>query len=128
MLSKDDGLSDTGHSMNIGNLILGINRVAVSYLVHYDSLLQSATDIITKYDSYFITKSVRFFNYKMRQLYYKMRQLLQNATYITNCDSARYHLSLSCLPLSLYTPKNLMRDFPFIDFSASRNSFSLQKR
>ena len=26
--------------------------------------------------------------YKMRQvLYYKMRQLLQNATFITNCDS-----------------------------------------
>ena len=30
--------------------------VAVSYLVHYDSLLQNTTDIITKYHSYFITK------------------------------------------------------------------------
>ena len=29
---------------------------AVSYLVHYDTLLQSATDIVTKCDSYFITK------------------------------------------------------------------------
>ena len=35
----------------------------------------------------FITKCVRFFYYKMRQFYYKMRQLLQNATFITNCDS-----------------------------------------
>ena len=41
----------------------------------------------------FITKCVRFFItkcdscYKLRQLYYKMRQLLQNATFITNCDS-----------------------------------------
>ena len=29
--------------------------VVVSYLVHYDTLLQNATDIITKWDSYFIT-------------------------------------------------------------------------
>ena len=30
---------------------------------------------------------MRLFYYKMRQFYYKMRQLLQNATFITNCDS-----------------------------------------
>ena len=30
--------------------------VIVSYLAHYDTLLQNATDIITKCDSYFITK------------------------------------------------------------------------
>ena len=30
--------------------------VAVSYLVHYYTLLQNATDVVTKYDSYFITK------------------------------------------------------------------------
>ena len=41
----------------------------------------------------FIKKCVRFFItkcdscYKLRQLYYKMRQLLQNVTFITNCDS-----------------------------------------
>ena len=41
----------------------------------------------------FIAKCVRFFIpkcdscYKLRQLYYKMRQLLQNVTFITNCDS-----------------------------------------
>ena len=34
---------------------------------------------ITKYDSY----------NKLRRFYYKMPQLLQNATFITNCDSTR---------------------------------------
>ena len=49
-LSKDEGLRDIGHSMSIGNLILSVSSVTVSYLIHYDSLLQSATDIITKCD------------------------------------------------------------------------------
>ena len=31
----------------------------VSYLIHYDSLLQNAEDISTKCDSYFITKCDR---------------------------------------------------------------------
>ena len=55
-LSKEKGLKDIGHSMNIGKLILGVNSVSVSHLIHYDSLLQNVTDIITKCDSYFITK------------------------------------------------------------------------
>ena len=51
--------------MIIGNLILDVNSVTVSYLIHYDSLLQNAT-----------------YYYKMRQLfYYKMRQ-----KFITKCD------------------------------------------
>ena len=50
--------------MSIGNLILGVNSVTVSYMIHYDSLLQNATDFITKCD----------------------RSLLQNATTITNYD------------------------------------------
>ena len=54
LLSKDEGLKDIGHSMSIGNLILVINSVTVSYLIRYDSLLQNATDIITKCESYFI--------------------------------------------------------------------------
>ena len=46
----------------------------VLYLVHHDTLLQNATDIIIKYDSYFIT------NYD--------KSLLQNAPkfFITKCD------------------------------------------
>ena len=58
-LSKDEGLMDNGHIINIGNLILGVNTVTFSYLMHFDSLLQNATDIITKCDSYFITKCER---------------------------------------------------------------------
>ena len=57
-LSKDEGLKDIGNSMNIGNLILGVNNVTVSYLIHYGNLLQNATEVY----------------YRMRQVfYYKMR-------------------------------------------------------
>ena len=49
LLSKDEGLNDIKHSMSIGNLTLGV-MVTVSCLIRYDSLLQNATDIITKYD------------------------------------------------------------------------------
>ena len=45
--------------MGIGNLISGIIGVTVSHLICYDSLLQNATDIITKYNSSFITKCDR---------------------------------------------------------------------
>ena len=93
-LSKDERLRDIGHSRSIGNLILGVSRVTVSYLIHYDSLLQNATDIITKCDSDFITKCDRSLSqnetgfllatkcdsfYKLRRYYYKMRQLLEIA-------------------------------------------------
>ena len=37
---------------------------------------------ITKCDSY----------YKLQQFYYKIRQLLQNATFITNCDSTQVNV------------------------------------
>ena len=55
--------------------------------------LQNATKVyykmrqffVTKYDS-FITNSDSY--YKLQQLSYKMRQFLENATFITNCDSA----------------------------------------
>ena len=46
--------------------------VVVSYLVHYDTLLQNATDIITKYDSFFITKCGSFII--KCDSYYKIRQ------------------------------------------------------
>ena len=48
--------------------------VVVSYLVHYNTLLQNTTDIITKCDSVFL---------KTRQFYMR----LQNATFITKCVS-----------------------------------------
>ena len=55
LLSKDERLRD----MSTGNIISGVNSVTVSYLIHYDSLLQNAADIIIKCDSYFITKCNR---------------------------------------------------------------------
>ena len=58
-LSTDKGLKDVGHSMSIGNIILGVSSVTVSYLILFVSLLQNTTDIITKCDSYFITKCDR---------------------------------------------------------------------
>ena len=73
--------------MSTGNLILVVNSVTVSYLICYNSLLQNATDVITKCDSYFFSKCDRSllqnasaFYYKMRQFYYKMRRLLQIVT------------------------------------------------
>ena len=78
--SKDEGLRDTGNSMSIGYLILDVNSVTVSYLIHYDSLLQNVADIITKCVSYFITKC-------HRSLLQNATVLLQTETVITNCDN-----------------------------------------
>ena len=115
LLYKDKRLGE----MNIGDLILVVNSVTVSCLIYYDSLLQNTTDIITKCDSYFITKCHRSLlknapsfllqnaiiflqntsYYKMPRFYYKMRQLLQNATFIINCDSTACNsLSKPCVP------------------------------
>ena len=41
LLSKDEGLQDIGHSMSIGNLILGVNSVTASYLIRKLSDLQT---------------------------------------------------------------------------------------
>ena len=74
---------------------MGVNSVSVSYLIRYDSLLQNATDIITKCDSYFITKCDRSLlqnasGFLLQNgtgfLLQNGTVLLQNATVITNCD------------------------------------------
>ena len=65
--------------MSIRNLILGVNSVIVSYLIDYDTLLQNAIDIITKCDSYFITKGDR-------RLLKNPSDFLLHASFITNCD------------------------------------------
>ena len=49
-------------------------------MIHCDTLLHNATDIITKCDSYFITKCGK------NLLQNASGFLLQNATVITNCD------------------------------------------
>ena len=75
--------------MSIKNLIFGVNSVTVSDLIRYDSLLQNATGVITKFitkrDSllqnasrFFITKYDNFIT--KCDSYYKMRRLLQIVT------------------------------------------------
>ena len=61
--------------MIIRNLILGVNSVTVSYLIHYDSLLQNAVD-------------------NTAILLQNVSVLLQNATFITNCDSYNQLINL----------------------------------
>ena len=88
LLSKDEGIKDIEHSMSIENLILGVYGVTVSYLIHYDSLLQNATDIITKCDSYFITKCNKSLLQNASDfLLQNATVLLQNATVITNYNN-----------------------------------------
>ena len=96
-LSKDEGLRDIGHSMRIGNLIFSVSSATVSYFIRYDVLLQNATDIITKEAislqnilqnvSGFLLQNATVNYYKMRQLLQIATILLQNAMFITNCDS-----------------------------------------
>ena len=93
-LSKEEGLRGIGHIMSIGNLILGVSSVAVSYLIRYDSLLQNVTANLLQNATEVYYKMRQAFYYKMPQFYYKMRQLLQiatillqNTTVITKCDS-----------------------------------------
>ena len=50
--------------------------VAVSCLVHYDTLLQNATDI--KNATAILLQNATKVYYKIRRFYYKMQQLLQN--------------------------------------------------
>ena len=65
--------------MSIGNLLLGVNSIMVSYFIRYDSFY-----IVIFYILYYYI----LFYYKMRQVfllkkpkfYYKMQQLLQIAT------------------------------------------------
>ena len=86
-LSKDEELKNIGHSTSIRNLIFGVNSVTVSYLILYDSLLQNATDVITKCESYFITKLDRgLLQNASVFLLQNATVLLQNVTVIINCD------------------------------------------
>ena len=74
--------------MSIGNLILGVNSITVSYLTHYDNLLENVTDIIKKCDSYFITKCHRsLFENTLGFLLQNATVLFTNATVITKCHS-----------------------------------------
>ena len=73
--------------MSVRNLILCVHSVAVPYLIHCDSLLQNAIGIVTKCDSYFITKCDRSLSQNVSGFLLQIATVLsQNATNITNCD------------------------------------------
>ena len=57
-------------------------------------LLQNATAILLKNATEVYYKMCQIFYYKMRQFFYKMQQLLQNATFVTNCNIA----DSTCIP------------------------------
>ena len=74
--------------MSIEDLILGVNSVTLSYLIRYDSLLQNPTDIITRCDSYFITKCDR--SLLRNASGFRLQNatvLLQNVSAIVNCGN-----------------------------------------
>ena len=60
----------------------------VSYLVYYDTLLQNATDIITKC----FLQIRQVLHYKMRQLLQNTSILLQNAVQAAICRHTVKHL------------------------------------
>ena len=60
---------------------------AVSYLLHYDTLLQNARDVITKCGRYFITKCDKgLLQNGSSVILQNATVLLQNATFITKWD------------------------------------------
>ena len=62
-------------------------------MVHYNTILQNATDIITKRVIYFITKySKTLLQNALGFLLKNATILLQNATAITKCVSTEYFL------------------------------------
>ena len=80
-------IKNIGHTMSIRNLIFGVNSVTVSDLIRYHSLLQNATDVITKCDSYFITKHDRSLLQKFVRFFItRCDSFIKNSTVITKCD------------------------------------------
>ena len=63
-------------------------------------LLQNATAILLENATEVYYKMRQVFYYKMQEFYYKTRQLLQNATFITNCDITSAHKSLDTIDSS----------------------------
>ena len=71
--SKDERPRSIGNNMSMVIKVLESAVVSVSYLVHYDILLQNATDI-TKRNNYFIAKCDKTLSQNVSGY------LLQNAT------------------------------------------------
>ena len=122
--SNDEGLRDIGYIMNIENLILGANTIMVSHLIHYDSLLQNATNIIRKCDRSLLQNLSGF--------------LLQNATVITKCDVYYklrqytvkiYIKNLQILVTEMFNVKNAIAPKIISDiFKVSRTTYNLRNK
>ena len=121
LLSKDKGLKNIGNSISIRNLIFGVNSVVVSDSIRYEILLQNAIDVITKWDSYFITKGDRsllenvleFLFQNSTTLIQNATILLQNAKVITKCN-AYYklrHYILALFLIKFVCDLNLLIEF-----------------
>ena len=80
--------------------------IMVSYSVHYDTLVQNATDIITKCESYFITKCDKSLLQNASPFLLQNTTLLQNAMFITKC------VSTSCW-FSFLNPHIILYRFTF---------------
>ena len=72
-------------------------KVIFSYLVHHETLLQNATEIIKKCDIYFYYEMQRSLLQNMSLVFdsfiTKMRQLIQNVKFTTECVSRRIELN-----------------------------------
>ena len=107
--------------MSIRSLIFGVNSVTISYLIRDDSLLQNATDVITKCNGYFITKCDR------NLLQNASGFLLQNATVITKCNI--YYKLRQYNPSSNYTKNHgyVVRTSTTFQFSQSKSVLAMAK-
>lgn len=81
--SKKEVLRVIGHNISMAldtnKSNFGNQKFLRFHIVHYGTLLQNVTNIITKCDSYFITKC-------FKGLLQNATVLFQNATFITKCE------------------------------------------
>ena len=99
--SNGEGFRGIQHSKSmVLDTRFHIRFIMILYYKMRQILLQNATAILLQNAIKVYYKMRQVFYYKMRQFYYKMRQLLQNATFITNCDSTliNFILSIETLP------------------------------
>ena len=118
--------------MSIRNLIFGVNSVTVLYLIRYNSLLQNAIDVVTKWDGYFITKCDRsllqnasgFSLQNATVLLQNKTILLQNVTVITKCD---IYYKLRQYKLSYHFSNNGNRDIVSLQWQWKADFRTLQQ-
>ena len=97
--SKDVGPKDIGNNMNMALDTRKSNFVnqewfAVSYLVHYDTLLQNATDINTKCDKSSLQNASTSLLQNATLLLQIATVITKYVNFITKCDS---HYKIHCL-------------------------------